>query len=351
MAYTLKIKHAVKSPCYNDPRKMQGQLGVMLHSVGCSQSSADNWAERWNRPTARVCATYVTEPGLAIQTLPETKRPWTSGSGRNGNANNYMIQVEMAEPRSLKYGRGGRFTVDPSDLEAARDYVKRNYWTTVELFADICKHHGIDPTAKIKGKNHLAVISHAEGAKAGVASNHGDPEHLWRQLQLPCTMDTFRADVKHAMAQDSLPPKKEESEMNVKVRLERGTPIYAAASTSKQVGSVKISTKYTIVEKQGAFGRLKSGAGWVRIFEDPEQPESSNKVDAWARAHTLSKGSKGVLVEVLQVALMAQGYDVIDIDGDFGAVTESAVKALQKAKGLVVDGVVGSQTWPLVFKG
>ena len=41
MAYKLAVKIATKSACYNDPRKMQGPLGAMLHSVGCSQPSAE----------------------------------------------------------------------------------------------------------------------------------------------------------------------------------------------------------------------------------------------------------------------------------------------------------------------
>ena len=43
------------------------------------------------------------------------------------------------------------------------------------------------------------IVSHAEGHKRGIASNHGDPEHLWRQLSMGYTMDGFRKDVKNAM--------------------------------------------------------------------------------------------------------------------------------------------------------
>lgn len=43
------------------------------------------------------------------------------------------------------------------------------------------------------------IISHSEGYKRGIASNHGDPEHLWRGLGLSYTMAGFRKDVKKAM--------------------------------------------------------------------------------------------------------------------------------------------------------
>ena len=43
------------------------------------------------------------------------------------------------------------------------------------------------------------VISHREGHSRGIASNHGDPEHLWTQLGIGYTMDAFRRAVKAAM--------------------------------------------------------------------------------------------------------------------------------------------------------
>ena len=49
------------------------------------------------------------------------------------------------------------------------------------------------------------IISHKEGHTRGVASNHGDPEHLWTQLGLPYTMDTFRKAVKAKMDENKKP--------------------------------------------------------------------------------------------------------------------------------------------------
>ena len=65
---------------------------------------------------------------------------------------------------------------------------------------------------------------------------------------------------------------------------------------------------------------------------------------------TLRRGSKGATVVELQGALIARGYSLAPYgaDGDFGKVTESAVKALQKANGLSADGVVGANTWALL---
>lgn len=63
--------------------------------------------------------------------------------------------------------------------------------------------------------------------------------------------------------------------------------------------------------------------------------------------HTLPKlkfRNSGVAVRVLQRLLAANGY-YVSIDGNFGALTESAVKAFQAQHNLKVDGIVGSRTW------
>jgi len=52
----------------------------------------------------------------------------------------------------------------------------------------------------------------------------------------------------------------------------------------------------------------------------------------------LKKGMKGEAVKILQKALG------IKVDGDFGPKTEAAVKKYQKSKGLYVDGIAGKNT-------
>ncbi len=67
------------------------------------------------------------------------------------------------------------------------------YEAAVGLFAMLCKKYSLDPLAD------GVVISHKEGHSRGIASNHGDPEHLWAQLDMGYTMDGFRKAVNAAM--------------------------------------------------------------------------------------------------------------------------------------------------------
>lgn len=64
----------------------------------------------------------------------------------------------------------------------------------------------------------------------------------------------------------------------------------------------------------------------------------------------LKLGSKGQFVTELQANLARLGFAVGEIDGTFGAQTESAVKAFQAAKGLTADGWAGPRTIEAIGK-
>ncbi len=59
---------------------------------------------------------------------------------------------------------------------------------------------------------------------------------------------------------------------------------------------------------------------------------------------TIKYGSSGSDVKKLQQELNKKGYN-LDVDGQFGTKTQSAVRDYQKKSGLLVDGVVGNDTW------
>lgn len=182
-----------RNPCYRAGKKFKVK-GLMLHSVGCPQSRASVFIGNWNQESfddACVHAFIDGNEGTAYQTLPWDHRGWHCASGKKGSGNNSHIGVEMCEPDCIKYVGGATFVC--SDLEAAKAVVRRTYEAAVELFAYLCKEYGLDPLAD------GVVISHKEGYARGIASNHGDPEHLWMQLGLEYTMDGFRRDVKATM--------------------------------------------------------------------------------------------------------------------------------------------------------
>lgn len=183
------VKHYLtKNRCYMAGKTIKPK-GIMLHSVGCPQPKAMVFVDSWNRFSAAACvhAFIDANTGNIYQTLPWNHRGWHGG----GSSNNTHIGVEMCEPNVIKYTGGSTFTC--SDLETAQAMVKRTYDAAVELFAFLCDKYDLDPTAD------GVIISHREGHKRGIASNHGDPEHLWNGLGMGYTMNGFRRDVKAAM--------------------------------------------------------------------------------------------------------------------------------------------------------
>ena len=177
-----------KNPCYKAGKTITVK-GLMLHSVGCSQPSAMAFIKSWNTESAKVCVHGFIDgnTGEVYQTLPWNRRGWHCG----GNANGTHIGIEMCEPDCIKYTSGAKFTC--SDPTKAKAIVERTYKSAVELFAYLCNEYKLNPLAE------GVILSHSEGYSKGLTSNHADPEHLWKGLKLPYTMDGFRQDVKAAM--------------------------------------------------------------------------------------------------------------------------------------------------------
>lgn len=197
--------YLTRNPCYvaninkADSRyttfQKRGPIGLMLHSVGCAQPSAQAFINAWDKPSRDdVCVHGIIDAntGVAYQCLPWNFRGWHGG----GTSNNTHVGVEMCESKHIRYlvpgdagYSPGRFTI--LDKVKAQADCKRCYDTAVELYASICKQYNLNPLTDI--------CSHKEGHSKGIASNHGDPEHYWKGLGMPYTMNGFRRDVKVKM--------------------------------------------------------------------------------------------------------------------------------------------------------
>ena len=191
----LKQNYLTESGCYKAGKRITVK-GLMIHSVGCPQPKADVFMKNWNRADANACVHAIVEPdGDVYQLLPWDFRGWHSGGG----ANNTHIGVEMTEPSTIKYAGGANWT-ETGNGENTKAHVLATYKCAVELFAYLCQQFGLDPVAD------GVIISHSEGCKRGIASNHGDVENLWSEFGL--TMEQSRKDIKTAVkggsAADSL---------------------------------------------------------------------------------------------------------------------------------------------------
>ncbi|WP_404348126.1 peptidoglycan-binding protein [Phycicoccus jejuensis] len=95
----------------------------------------------------------------------------------------------------------------------------------------------------------------------------------------------------------------------------------------------------------GVFGSGTDSA--VRSFQSSRGLTADGIVgtNTWtALVVTVRSGSSGDAVRAVQTCLSAKGF-AASVDGVFGSGTDSAVRSFQSSRSLVVDGVVGSDTW------
>ena len=101
----------------------------------------------------------------------------------------------------------------------------------------------------------------------------------------------------------------------------------SAADMNIGVSSEDVQNTQTVLQNKKPFGE-----------------KSTNKILGNNANGDLELGSTGEKVKELQKWLTDYGYYSGEIDGEFGADTEDAVKTFQEEAGLIVDGVVGDDT-------
>lgn len=337
-----------KNPCYTAGRKITVK-GLMLHSVGCPQPKASVFINSWNSPSySNACVHGFIDgnDGKIYQTLPWNHRGWHCGSGSKGSGNNTHIGVEMCEPASIKYTSGSSFTC--SNLTSAKACAKRTYESAVQLFAYLCNLYKLDPMAD------GVIISHREGHSRGIASNHGDPEHLWNGLGMGYTMNTFRAAVKAAMGGNTTVTTPSTPSTSTPTNTKFPTTPFTVQvivsdlnyrSSGSMSGTVLGQTgkgTFTITEvNSGGWGKLKSGAGWIYLGNasyvtigktvsgsssnsTPTSSSSSYLVRVTADVLNIRKGPSSDSYPVVGQIKDKGTYTIVETQGNWGRLKSGA---------------------------
>ena len=82
---------------------------------------------------------------------------------------------------------------------------------------------------------------------------------------------------------------------------------------------------------------------WIKRLQEECNKQGFNSYP------TLRKGARGNITKLLQEKLVSLGYNTNGVDGIFGIGSEKAVISFQKNNGLVVDGIVGKNTWEKII--
>lgn len=213
-----------------------GLLGKNLYNNHWNMSN-DESARLFGRSLSKCVHAFVgldTNRKLCTyQTLPWDMRGWHAGSGAKGSANDGYISWEICE-----------------DSTNNKNYAVETYHESVELAAYLVKLY---PTIKIEN-----IIGHYEAAAKGIASFHADPQHWWKKHGL--SMEQFRKDVQKKVEAGKKPAPDKGDTMAELWRVKAGAEIKQDPPLT-----VDKAGAYTIVEKRGDWGKLKSGAGWINL--------------------------------------------------------------------------------------
>ena len=121
---------------------------------------------------------------------------------------------------------------------------------------------------------------------------------------------------------------------------------------SDAVGCRRIAYSYPYIKGIGFATRLDGKVDSATESSTVGQQMSStvgqqmaDHIIANRRWPTLKLYSKGEWVKVLQAMLNAENNAGLEVDGEFGVFTYSAVNKFQTAHGLERDGIVGPLTW------
>lgn len=203
-------RHITQSDCYNTDRKILA-CGGMIHSTATRGIMAAAFATRWDKPGLEKGVHYFVDNKEIIEVLPcepgNVHRAWHCGKGPNGSGNDTMWSMEICEPADL----------DDSE------YFWAAYANATDLAAHLCLIHN-----NLPGN----VICHAEGHRAGIASNHSDVLHWFPRHGVD--MDDFRQTVEEKL--DALRNAQEEGKMEP---TEASKPV-AEALYRVQVGAFRV---------------------------------------------------------------------------------------------------------------
>lgn len=302
---TITEKYCTGNRRYNSAEKFT-PVGVVLHSIGTPQPSADVLWRYWQNDSSAYVVHYMVDNQKILHCMPDNYKCWHVGSPGNSK----WLGIEMGEPSQIKYTSGATFTA--SDLAAAQAYAEAAYKNAVWLIAQLCKTYGWDPST--------AIYTHYEVTRQKLSNtDHVDPQHLWDGLGMGYSLLTLRRDVAAAMGQASAAPAPEapapessttsgqmyrirktwadaasqigaytnleyakaackdgyavfDADGNqvwpvnyiVRIAAQSGLNVRSGPGTNYGVVmTLAYGGGYTIVEEQNGWGKLKSGIGWI----------------------------------------------------------------------------------------
>lgn len=319
--------YLTKNGCYLAGGKRIADRGVLIHDTATIGAGIDNFLRSWNtnKPNGNsVCVHAFSDNERVVNTLPYDMRCWGCGSGSKGSGNSYYVQIEMTVPVGVYFEDGWVYRIRDGHEASVRDYIAQMVEITAEWAAvrlrelgindvntetvtshyeahkmGIASNHG-DPKGllgligltmddfrdKVRGymtcgvsdddtsssTSGLVVPGVTVRLKDGAVQFDGKPIRDGFKDKI-YTVKSVRDDgravleidgiVIYAVNKDDLQVVDES--YTVKVTNEALNIRSGPGTAYPVVGCIRDFGVYTIVADSGAWGKLKSGAGWIHL--------------------------------------------------------------------------------------
>ena len=180
---TKKIMTA--NDCYNEADDFDVIKGLMVHSTAEPGKNAAFWYDAWNRPETPAAVHAFLDNEEVCQYLPYELQGWHAGS----SANRTHLDFEICEPAGFNYDEN--WEIENYDVEKQQPYFDKIWENATVYSAYLCYISDLDASD---------ILSHNEGGKIGIATDHKDPDHWF--IKHNKTMDDFRHDVEQLLKED-----------------------------------------------------------------------------------------------------------------------------------------------------
>ncbi|USZ67565.1 N-acetylmuramoyl-L-alanine amidase [Halorussus salilacus] len=313
---------------YTDANRTSSDVRwIVIHTIEGSYEDGYTWFEN---PDANVSSHFVigNEPGQIMQMVDIEDIAWTNGG--DGSYNDTGVNFEL------------------EGYANSTDFNDNIYEQTAEAVAHICEKYGVPkrhptfdlaPCDPYDGEG--GVIGHNQIPNAdctGVTDGKVDPGDTfdWNYL-----MDLVDGEVDDGDGGDD-----GDDGGNGGTA---GWPTYSSGDENRDVYTVQYlleANGYPMEYHDGIYGNE------VETTVESFQSDTGLTVDGVVGPNTwdelvvtASDGDENQAVRAAQDNLRYKhGYDIA-VDGGFGPGTEDAVESFQSASGILVDGIVGPQTW------
>lgn len=309
-----------KNRCYTNNRNYK-KIGGIVHSTATPGVMADTFRDRWNNAIVAKAVHAFLDNYQVVECLPDTRQAWHVATTQG---NNYYFGFEMCE-----------------DANHDKAYFLDAYRNAVEYAAE---------KSKIMGWTGKDWLSHKEANAKGFASNHGDPEHWWKEFG--ATMAMFRADVDKVLGgKEIVSGGVSDTTMNTGLKIDGYITYDTIIALQGYFGTIqdgKISKNSLMVKQmQKGLGITQDGSLDARTISalqkhlgtkiDGVISEPSLMVKELQRRLNLGNLNLKVAVKPAEPVVTVPEYERLLEDGKFG---EATIKRLQQYLGTIQDGKI-----------